>query len=147
MAIISMCHGTLNTLLVDNRFSQVSVKNNLTDMRNFCKLLRESWPNRIVASDFSWTLTALYNWHEKLRELGVSDRNKTLTLVRIGSIASGDLLAKLSNPTRIKQMTILNSFMNELDDMLDPIGQSFLSTSDADKILTSFYKEIDFVVA
>jgi len=146
MAIISLCKQAIDILLNERRFSQVKIEEELKLISNDCDNMRKSWPSKVNNEDFRWMINSINKWYLSIDKLILLETNRTLLLIRIGSIASGDLLSKLNNKERISKIKLLNNLMVKLDDMLDPTGSSFSSSDDADKILTNFYKEIGFKI-
>ena len=144
IGIISVIHGAVRVLLSENRLSRVDIKDDLKFLDQYCTDIRAVWSTGYAEKDIIWTLAKIDNWARFLDTLNISGNLRTQVLIKIGYIASGDLLDKLNNPPKKRFIQRLYSEMEKLDAFLDPTGNAFSSLEQADKLLSSLYKEIGF---
>ncbi len=144
IGIISVIHGAVRGLVKGNFFSRVDFKRDLADLNHVCINARHNWTDNYTDDDIKWTLIRLDDWGIFLDRLDTDVSSQVKVLVRICSIASGDLLDKTTDPSNKRYIQRINEDMERFDTFIDPEGRAFSSMEEADHILKFLYKLMGF---
>lgn len=144
LTIIATAHGAIRVLLSEKRFSRLDMQEDLEKLNIYCQRVRDGWPGKYKTRDLQWIQEKMQNWGEYIDERIRGDELQTKVLVKIGTMAAGDLLDKLKNPPEKRKIQRLYSGMERIDGFTDAQGTAFLSLEQADAILQRLYKEIGF---
>ena len=146
MALISVAQGAIRRLISEKMFSQVNMNEDLIALDKTLGTTQLNWCPNLIHKDQMFILIAIHNWDADLRKLGFEDGIKTTVLVKIATRAVGDLLDKLSNPIRKRNVYAIFNKLEKIDMLVDANNTAFLSGQDADKILNSLYKQVGFTL-
>ena len=142
VTILSVCDGALRVLRRERRFSQVNVIEHIKDGERYLEYVRDNYSNNYTEDDVDKTLRSMDQWARSMNDHKIPESLHTRVLVKIGVMGITDLLTYVKNPTRVEWLTNIYNNMQELDDMIDPMGTAFISMDQANMILNSLYEEI-----
>ena len=144
VAILATISGSIKVLLSEKRFSQLNVRNDLSDLEALVDGAIEKWA-KMSEKDVFTVHTQQAEWAQELDAMGIPDDLKTVMLVKISLLAATDLFQKVKQPGKIVAMASIVDRLEIVDKFVDADGTAFSSLELTDKILQSLYNKIGFV--
>jgi len=142
LTIVSVAQGAIRVLLAEKRFSRIDMSEKLKVLNDMCGILYTTYSNNYTEGEEARQLVKMLRWHEAVNELGVDESLRSIVLVNVALMGLSDILCKLKNPGRIRDIQQLIISLDEFSKFLDPEGRRFSGYEQAGDILKLLYEEI-----